>query len=107
MYIKHIKDAIELILEYTKEHNKSSFSSKKMVQDAVIREIELIGEAVKNITMKYRENYSEIPWNKIAGMRDKLIHGYFNVDIDRVWAVIVKDIPDLRKNIEKIIKLEK
>ncbi|MFX0001794.1 MAG: DUF86 domain-containing protein [Candidatus Hodarchaeota archaeon] len=106
VYVKHIRDAIELILKYTEELNKSSFSSKKMVQDAVIREIEIIGEASKNISMKYREKFSDIPWKAIVGMRDKLIHGYFNVDIDKVWEVIIKDIPNLRKNIERIIELE-
>ncbi len=77
-----------------------------MVQDAVIREIEIIGEAVKNVSTIYRDKYTEIPWKNIAGMRDKLIHGYFNVEIDRVWAVIIKDLPELRKNIEIIIKQE-
>ena len=106
VYIKHIRDAIDLILDYTKELNKTSFSSKEVVQDAVIRRIQVIGEAVKNVSTIFREKYTEIPWKKISGMRDKIIHGYFNVDIDIVWKVIVKDIPILKKNIEEIIKKE-
>jgi uncharacterized protein with HEPN domain len=82
VYIKHIRDAIELILDYTREINKQNFNSKIMLQDAVIRRIQVIGEAVKNISITFREKYSGIPWTKIAGMRDKITHGYFNVDID-------------------------
>lgn len=106
VYIKHIRDAIELILEYTKDLKKSSFNSKDMIQDAVIRRIEIIGEAVKNISMKFKEKYSDIPWKIIAGMRDKLIHGYFNVDVERVWNVVIKDIPNIKKKIEEIIIAE-
>ena len=106
VYIKHIRDAIELILDYTKELNESDFNAKVIVQDAVIRRIQVIGEAVKNVSMAFREKYSEIPWTNIAGMRDKITHGYFNVDIDIVWKVIVKDIPTLKNNIGEIIKKE-
>ena len=106
VYIKHIRDAIELILDYTKEINKQNFNSKVMLQDAVIRRIQVIGEAVKNISPAFREKFSGIPWTKIAGMRDKITHGYFNVDIDIVWEVIVKDIPTLKNNILEIINKE-
>lgn len=107
VYILHIRDAIDLILEYTKDLNRKDFNSKQVIQDAVIRRIAIIGEAVKNISMNFREKYSEIAWKKIAGMRDKVIHGYFNVDIDRVWTVIIKDIPVLKREIEEIINKEK
>ncbi len=107
VYILHIRDAIDLILEYTKDLNMKDFNSKRVIQDAVIRRIAIIGEAVKNISTNFREKYSEIAWKKIAGMRDKVIHGYFNVDIDRVWAVIIKDIPVLKREIEEIINEEK
>lgn len=107
VYILHIRDAIYLILEYTKDLNIKDFTSKRIIQDAVIRRIAIIGEAVKNISMNFREKYSEIAWKKIAGMRDKVIHGYFNVDIDRVWTVIIKDIPLLKREIEEIINKEK
>ena len=106
IYIKHIRDAIELISVYTKDLNSTDFNSKVIIQDAVIRRIQVIGEAVKNVSQSFKEKYNEIPWKKIAGMRDKIIHGYFNVDIDIVWKVIVKDIPILKKNIEEIIKKE-
>ena len=106
MFIKHIRDAIDLIFEYTEDLNKTSFNLKDMIQDAVIRRIEIIGEAAKNVSIDFREKYPDIPWKIIAGMRDKLIHGYFNVDVERVWNVIVKDIPALKKQIEDIIDKE-
>ena len=106
VYIKHIRDAIKSILEYTKDVNKKSFNSKEIIQDAVIRRIEIIGEAVKNVSIDFREKYSDLPWKKIVGMRDKLIHGYFNVDVERVWNVIIDDIPVLKKQIEDIIDKE-
>ena len=106
VYILHIKDAIDLIIEYTKDLNMKDFNSKQVIQDAVIRRIIIIGEAVKNVSMIFREKYSEIAWKKIEGMRDKVIHGYFNVDIDRVWIVVIKDIPVLKKRIEEIINKE-
>ena len=106
VYIKHIRDAIKSILEYTKDVNKKSFNSKEIIQDAVIRRIEIIREAVKNVSIDFREKYSDLPWKKIVGMRDKLIHGYFNVDVERVWNVIIDDIPVLKKQIEDIIDKE-
>lgn len=85
---------------------EASFNLKDMIQDAVIRRIEIIGEAAKNVSIDFREKYPDIVWKKIAGMRDKLIHGYFIVDVERVWNVIVKDIPALKKQIEDIIHKE-
>ena len=106
VYIIYIRDAIKSILKYTKDLNKKGFNSKEIIQDAVIRKIEIIGEAAKNVSLNFRELYSDIPWKKIVGMRDKLIHGYFNVDVERVWNVIIKDIPVLEKQIEDIIEKE-
>ena len=106
VYIKHIKDAIKSILEYTKDANKESFNSNELIQDAVIRRIEIIGEAAKNVSNEFIDKYSDIPWKKIVGMRDKLIHGYFNVDVGRVWNVIIDEIPVLKEQIEEIIEKE-
>jgi uncharacterized protein with HEPN domain len=75
-----------------------------LVQDGVIRQIEIIGEATKRLSKETKENHSDIPWKDIAGMRDKLIHDYFGVDIDAVWDTVKKDIPTLKKRIGALVK---
>jgi uncharacterized protein with HEPN domain len=92
----HIMDAIEYIEEYTQGLDYEGFINKRLVQDGVIRQIEIIGEATKKISTEIKENIPGIPWKDITGMRDKLIHDYMGVDIDAVWDTVVKDIPDLK-----------
>ena len=101
-YIEHILLAIEKIREYTKGMSLLDFKKNEMAQDAVIRNIEIIGEATKNISSDLKATYSEIPWKSIAGMRDKLIHDYMGVDTDVLWKTIEKDIPMLESTIRKI-----
>jgi uncharacterized protein with HEPN domain len=104
VYLKHIRDAILKIEDYTKRVSASSFKKNTLIQDAVIRQIEIIGEATKRISEKTRIEYQDIPWDDIAGMRDKLIHDYFGVDIEKVWLTVLKDIPILKKQISRILK---
>lgn len=104
IYLQHILDAILRIEEYTREINYENFTQNTLIQDGVIRQIEIIGEATKNLSDAFRSKYSYIPWKDIAGMRDKLIHEYFGVDIDAVWDTVKKDVPSLKLEIEKVIK---
>jgi Uncharacterized conserved protein len=104
VYLKHIRDAILKIEGYTKRVSASSFQKNTLIQDAVIRQIEIIGEATKRISEQTRIEYQDIPWDDIAGMRDKLIHDYFGVDIEKVWLTVLKDIPTLKKQISRILK---
>lgn len=106
VFIKHIRDFIDDINSYTKKSSKDIFLDNKMLQDAVIRKIEIIGEAVKNLPINFKSKYREVPWSDIAGMRDKLIHHYFGVDVDRTWNVVKEDIPKLKQQIEEIIGKE-
>ncbi len=106
VFLKHILDAINLIEDYLKDKEFQEFRNNHMLQDAVIREIEIIGEAAKNLSVDFKNKYSDIPWRQIAGMRDKLIHGYFGVDLDAVWDTATIDVPSLKERLEEILKKE-
>ncbi|MFH1218481.1 MAG: DUF86 domain-containing protein, partial [Candidatus Peregrinibacteria bacterium] len=97
--LEHIIESIEAIEKYTKGRTKEKFSKAKMMQDAIVRRIEIIGEAVKNLPPTFRKKHPKIAWQEIAGMRDVLIHEYFGVNINVVWETIRKDIPKLKKQI--------
>jgi len=106
VYLKHISDAILRIEDYTEGLKYEDFMKNNLVQAGVMREITVIGGAAKRLTRDIREKYSDIPWKKIAGMRDKLIHDYFGVDLDAVWDTVKKDIPLLKRQIEGVIEKE-
>ena len=97
-------ECIELIEKYTKKITKRKFLENTQTQDAVIRRIEVIGEASKNIPQFVKNKYPGIPWKKIAGMRDILTHEYFGVDLHLTWNVTQKDIPKLKRKVAQIIK---
>lgn len=102
VFIRHILESIGFIEEYVKGKTESDFLDSVPLQDMIIRRIEIIGEATKNVPGNIREKYSDIPWKNIAGMRDILIHEYFGVDLKLAWQTAIKDIPDLKKKLLKI-----
>jgi len=104
VYLRHILDAIVKIEEYLAGIDQGAFTKNSLVQDGIIRQIEIIGEAAKRVSIGLRGKYSTIPWKDIAGMRDKLIHGYFGVDIKAVWFTAKDDIPSLKREIEQVLK---
>ena len=108
IFLEDILKNIELIEKFTKNKTKESFRMDTKTQYSVIRGIEIIGEAAKNLPKNLTSKYSDIPWKDITGMRDKLIHSYFGVNFKLVWGVVKKDIPNLKKKIKKVLyELEK
>ena len=101
-YIEHILDCIRKIKEFSEGLSFKEFSGNELVQDATIRNIEIIGEASKKISSDTKQIYFEISWKEIAGMRDKLIHDYLGVDVEVVWRTIKEDIPILERQIKEI-----
>ena len=104
LYLRHVLDAINIIEEYLQGVDEEHFKATRLLQDGTIREIEIIGEAVKNVSKDIRKSYPEVPWQDIAGMRDKLIHGYFGVDIEKVWDTAKEDLPVLKEQMKGILK---
>jgi len=102
LFIDDILESIKNIEDFTKGINKEKFSKDKLRQSAVIRQIEIIGEAVKNIPESFKSKYLDLEWKDIAGARDILIHAYFGVDLNKVWEVIEKDLVYLKKKIKEI-----
>ena len=102
VYLEHILEAIVKIENFTNGITRFDFSRNVLIQDAVIRNIEIIGEATKKISKLFTQSHQEIPWSEMAGMRDKLIHDYLDVDLDVVWKTIEVDLPLLRELISNI-----
>ena len=105
-YLKHIMDAISDIENSVKNLSKGKFKRNKDTRDATVRRIEIIGEAVKNISKELKDKHPEIEWARIAGTRDIMIHAYFSVDLDIVWDIVKKDLPELKKKIKAILEGE-
>jgi uncharacterized protein with HEPN domain len=104
IYLRHILDAIVNIENYTRNIDYSEFEKNSMTYHAVIYQILVIGEAVKNISEELKEDYPEIPWRNIAGTRDRLIHGYFEIQLSEVWKVVTSDLIDLKNVVESILE---
>ena len=102
VFIEHILDSISAIENFSKNLSKEKLISNRLRQSAIIREIEIIGEAVKNISKTLKNKHKEIEWSNISGTRDKMIHHYFGVDLNIVFDIIKKDLLKLKKQIEKI-----
>ncbi len=102
-YLEDIIDAVDSIEEFTHGKDYEDFLEDKKTIYAVVRAFEIIGEAVKNIPPEIRNEYPEIPWKSMAGMRDKVIHGYFGVDNKVLWKTSKEDIPELRPNVKSIL----
>ena len=102
LYLNDIKSAIDSINEFVKDMSFETFISDDKTFSAVIRKIEILGEAAKNISVDIRATNPNIPWTEMARMRDKLIHGYFGIDADVVWKTITEDLPVILPSIANL-----
>lgn len=105
-FVGDIREAMGLSAQYTKGLTFKKFLEDRKTQDAVVRNLEVMGEAAKNISSAFKARYPDVPWKEIAGLRDKLIHFYFGIDYKIVWSVVKKELPKLRKQIEAISNME-
>lgn len=103
LYLYHLLECMERIKLYSSS-GENEFAKSTLIQDAVIRNLEIIGEATKNISIEFRQQHLEIPWREMAGLRDVLIHDYMGVDVKIVWNVIKNELPKVEEQIRLLIK---
>lgn len=102
----HMLDAAREALYFAQNQTRSSLDTDRKLVLALVKSIEIIGEAATNVTKEYRDNLLQIPWPKIIGMRNRLIHVYFSINLDILWKTIIEDLPPLIAELEKIIPPE-
>lgn len=103
IYLRHIVDSCNQIAEYIEGFDKETFLKDAKTQDAVMRQIEIIGEAIRNMEESFKAKHAEVDWINIAGMRNRLIHEYFQVNLNAVWSAAVDEVPSLKKQINSIL----
>ncbi len=106
IFLEDMLDSIEKIERYTKGMDFDGFTENPMVVDAVIRNLEVIGEACKHIPAGIRESYDEVPWKAIVGLRNIAIHGYFGLDLENIWKIIRDDLPKNKETFRKVLEDE-
>ncbi|MHA1746268.1 MAG: HepT-like ribonuclease domain-containing protein [Promethearchaeota archaeon] len=104
--IRHIFDACNEILSFTENLTETQFKTNRMLHLAIVHLLEIIGEAANSLSKKITQKYEEVPWKSIIGMRNRLIHGYFDIDLKIVWQTIQTDVPLLHDEVALIIESE-
>lgn len=101
--LRHILDAAERVAGYLSGVSRDTYLANRMLQDAVVRNLEIIGEACVNLTTEFRHAHAEVPWQKASGIRNRLVHGYFDVDLGVVWQSAVDSVPPFAEQIRSIL----
>ena len=104
--VKHMMDAAQEILDYMSDKKKEDLHRNRMLSLAVVRLLEIIGEAANKVTPGFQKKYPNVPWRFIIGTRNRLINGYYDIDLDVVWETVTKDIPQLQKELEHALQRE-
>ncbi|MCJ7621104.1 MAG: DUF86 domain-containing protein [Anaerolineae bacterium] len=103
LYLHHIQDAIERIERHLKGISRAEFFGSELLQDALVRQLEIMGEAAGHVSQQARGMHPEIPWSQIVGMRNRLVHAYFQVDLAIVWEIVQVDLPPLKQQVEAML----
>jgi uncharacterized protein with HEPN domain len=103
VYLHHIIDAFMQIEYYIDGISHEEFLSNKLLQDGVIRQLEVMGEAARNLSDDLRNEYPQVPWRQMIGLRNRMIHAYFNVNLQIIWEIVQGDLPDLKWETESIL----
>jgi len=101
--LRHVLDAASEAVDFTKGHRRADLDTDRKLSLSLVRLLEVIGEAARGITMEFRREHSEFPWKSMIGMRDRLIHGYFDVNLDVIWETVTNDLPPLIDKLKKIV----
>ena len=103
VYLQHMLNAILRIESYTQGVTKENYLGNVLLQDGVVRQLEIIGEASNSLSEEFREAHSDIPWGQIIGLRNRIVHAYFDINLDVTWDIAQGDIPELKQQIERIL----
>jgi len=104
VYVRHILDAITRVQDYLSGVSFEQFSQNPLLQDGVVRQLEIIGEAASNIADTFKDAHTDLPWSQMIGIRNRLIHAYFQVNLSIVWDTAQVDLPPLKQQVEDILK---
>lgn len=99
----HIQDAIERIDKYAQK-GKEAFSRDELIQSWILRHLQIIGEACRALSPEFKARHSDVPWSDIIGMRNILVHDYFGIDVEAVWSAVERDLPELKRKIDAILR---